>query len=73
MKQPEYITFDCYGTLIDFELNATTKEILGERADQVDLRHFLTVFRDIRYYQCFGPYQRYILIKNRFCEKGIIG
>jgi 2-haloacid dehalogenase len=59
MKQPEYITFDCYGTLIDFELNSTTKEILGERAGQVDLRRFLTVFRDIRYYQCFGPYQRY--------------
>jgi len=59
MKLPKYITFDCYGTLIDFQLTKATTEILGERAQMVNLHDFLIVFRDIRYYECLGPYQRY--------------
>jgi 2-haloacid dehalogenase len=59
MKLPKYITFDCYGTLINFELSKATAEILGERANSVNLHDFLIVFRDIRYYECLGPYQRY--------------
>jgi len=59
MKLPKYITFDCYGTLIDFQLTKTTKEILGERAASADLKRFLVVFRDIRFYECHAPYQRY--------------
>ena len=34
-------------------------EILGERANTVNVHDFLIVFRDIRYYECLGPYQRY--------------
>lgn len=59
MELPKYITFDCYGTLIDFQLTRTTIEILGERANQTNLHDFLIVFRDIRYYECLGPFQRY--------------
>ncbi len=59
MKLPKYITFDCYGTLIDFQLTKTTIDILGERANQVNLHDFLIVFRDIRFYECWAPYQRY--------------
>ncbi|MEW6406065.1 MAG: haloacid dehalogenase type II [Chloroflexota bacterium] len=59
MKLPKYITFDCYGTLIDFQLTKVTVEILGERANTVNLHDFLIVFRDIRYYECLGPFQRY--------------
>ena len=59
MNLPKYITFDCYGTLIDFQLTKATIEILGERANVVNLHDFLIVFRDIRYYECLGPFQRY--------------
>lgn len=59
MNLPKYITFDCYGTLIDFQLTKTTIDILGERANGIDLHRFLVVFRDIRYFECLGPYQRY--------------
>jgi 2-haloacid dehalogenase len=59
MKLPKYITFDCYGTLIDFQITKTTVEILGERAKTVNLKDFLVIFRDIRFYECLGPYQRY--------------
>jgi 2-haloacid dehalogenase len=67
MKLPKFITFDCYGTLIDFQLTKAVKEILGERKDTMDLHHFLVTFRDIRYYECFAPYQRYSdLLRNTF-------
>lgn len=59
MKSPKYITFDCYGTLIDFQLTKTTIDILGERASEINLHDFLIAFRDIRFYECFAPYQRY--------------
>jgi 2-haloacid dehalogenase len=35
------------------------KKLLGERAKTVNLKDFLVVFRDIRFYECLGPYQRY--------------
>lgn len=59
MKLPKYITFDCYGTLIDFQMNKVTVEILGERGKSVNMHDFLIVFRDIRYYECLGAYQPY--------------
>ncbi len=59
MKLPKYVTFDCYGTLIDFQINKTTMEILGERANTINMHDFLVVFRDIRFYECLGAYQCY--------------
>ena len=59
MKLPKYITFDCYGTLIDFQLTKATTEILGERAKTTNLHDFLITFRDIRYFECLAPYQSY--------------
>lgn len=59
MKLPKYMTFDCYGTLINFEINKVTTEILGDRANKVNLKDFLIVFRDIRFYEVLGEYRRY--------------
>jgi 2-haloacid dehalogenase len=59
MKLPKYITFDCYGTLIDFQLTKATKEILGDLVAGTDLSRFLVVFRDIRYFECLAPFQLY--------------
>ncbi len=67
MQIPKYITFDCYGTLIDFQINKVTVEILGDRINTNELKRFLVVFRDARYYECFAPYQRYSdLIRTSF-------
>lgn len=69
MKLPKYITFDCYGTLCDFQLTKTTIDILGERANETDLHRFLIVFRDIRYYKCFAPFMLYTdLLHTSFKE-----
>ncbi len=65
MKLPKFITFDCYGTLINFEINKVTVDILGERADAVNMKDFLVVFRDIRYYEVLGEYRRYSELLRR--------
>ncbi len=40
-KMPKYITFDAYGTLVKYEMNKVTTQILGERAKEIDTRSLL--------------------------------
>lgn len=65
MKLPKFLTFDCYGTLINFEINKVTANILGERANKVNMKDFLIVFRDIRFYEVLGEYRPYSELLRR--------
>jgi 2-haloacid dehalogenase len=55
------VTFDCYGTLIDFDLNRVTRAILGDRlrTDGVDEAEFLRDFRVMRFQAVLEPYRPY--------------
>lgn len=55
-------TFDCYRTLIDFDLNKLALPIVQERLDEVGVDHdeFLDNLRVIRFHAVAqGPYRRY--------------
>ncbi|MFD2759299.1 HAD-IA family hydrolase [Gulosibacter faecalis] len=55
-------TFDCYRTLIDFDLNRLALPIVRDRLDEVGIDHdtFLDNLRVIRFYAVAqGPYTRY--------------
>lgn len=55
-------TFDCYRTLIDFDLNRATLPIVRDRLDEVGIGHseFLDNLRVMRFYAVAqGPYTRY--------------
>ena len=58
---PDTITFDCYGTLVDFDLNRVTRGILGDRLriDGVDEAEFLDDFRVMRFQAVLEPYRPY--------------
>lgn len=58
---PDTITFDCYGTLVDFDLNHVTRGILGDRLriDGVDEAAFLDDFRVMRFQAVLEPYRPY--------------
>ena len=43
-KMPKYITFDAYGTLVNFEMTKVTMQILGERAKKINTEAFLQEF-----------------------------
>jgi 2-haloacid dehalogenase len=60
MQMPKVITFDCYDTLVEFPIDAVTREIVGDRAGDVDLEALLAEFEALRYETTTNrPYQPY--------------
>lgn len=59
MILPRYVTFDCYGTLTDFNLTPATLKTLGSRLDGVDTEAFLRRFEVVRYEEVLGEYRPY--------------
>jgi len=55
------VTFDAYGTLIDFRLLEATRQILADRLpmDGVDTEEFLDDFRVMRFQAVLEPYRSY--------------
>ena len=49
VKLPTWITFDCYDTLVEFPIDRVTREILGARADDIDIDEFLAAFEALRF------------------------
>ena len=69
MTLPEYITFDCYGTLIDFNLDAAALHILGSRLEHVAADAFLREFEKIRFEEVLGVYRPYREVLRRSLER----
>ena len=61
MIKAHVVTFDCYGTLVDFDLDRVTSHILGERLaiDGVDEAEFLRDFRVMRFQAVLEEYRPY--------------
>jgi FMN phosphatase YigB (HAD superfamily) len=57
--RPRYITFDCYGTLIDFQIGALTRTLLADRLDPARMPRFLTDFSAYRLDETLGPREPY--------------
>jgi 2-haloacid dehalogenase len=57
----QVVTFDAYGTLIDFRLSDATRQILADRLpmDGVDTEEFLDDFRVMRFQAVLEPYRSY--------------
>ena len=57
----QVVTFDCYGTLVDFDLNGPVRDALGPRLriDGVDEAEFLRDFRVMRFQAVLEEYRPY--------------
>ncbi len=64
-KLPKYITFDAYGTLVQYQLNKATKRILGERAKKIDMQAFLDEYHDLRWQAVLEEYRPYETLLRR--------
>jgi 2-haloacid dehalogenase len=55
------VTFDAYGTLVDFRLSDATRQVLADRLpmDGVDTEEFLDDFRVMRFQAVLEPYRTY--------------
>jgi 2-haloacid dehalogenase len=69
LKRPAYITFDCYGTLVDFDLGPITIEQLGPRLARLDREAFLNAFEELRFQEVLGPYRPYREVLKRSLER----
>ncbi|WGW11661.1 haloacid dehalogenase type II [Saxibacter everestensis] len=70
MSTKPVVTFDCYRTLVDFDLNRATLPIVRDRLDEVGVDHeeFLDNLRVMRFQAVAQPYQRYADIVKQTLE-----
>jgi 2-haloacid dehalogenase len=57
--RPTYITFDCYGTLIHFQMSDLTRALFADRLPSDRLEAFTTDFSAYRFDEVLGPWQPY--------------
>jgi 2-haloacid dehalogenase len=71
--RPEYISFDCYGTLINYQIEPTTRHMLAGRVPEQQMPAFMRDFRNYRYDQVCGSYYAYEQVLqdafDRVCKK----
>lgn len=65
IKMPKYITFDAYGTLVNFQLTKATKQVLGDRLNEIDQEKFFDEFSDARFADIMKPYRPYEAVLRR--------
>jgi 2-haloacid dehalogenase len=70
MSTKPVVTFDCYRTLVDFDLNRAVLPIIKDRLDMVGVDHevFLDNLRVMRFQGVANPYQRYTDIVKQTLE-----
>jgi 2-haloacid dehalogenase len=64
-KLPKYITFDAYGTLVNFQLSKVTLEILDGRAQKIDTEAFLDDYHVMRFDAIMEEYRPYEALLRR--------
>lgn len=57
--RPTFITFDVYGTLIDFRMSALARTIYGDRLAGEPLDRFIAFFEAYRRDEALGPWKPY--------------
>ena len=57
--RPKYVSFDCYGTLINYQITPITKELVGDQVPPEQWDRFVAEFRGYRYDQVCGEHYPY--------------
>jgi 2-haloacid dehalogenase len=53
-NRPDFVTFDCYGTLINYQIAPVTRQLLADQVTQDEFDAFIPIFRAYRYDQVLG-------------------
>jgi 2-haloacid dehalogenase len=71
--EPKYITFDCYGTLTNFQMGQTARELYGDKLDKAKMDEFVEFFRGYRLDEVLGAWKPYrdVVVNSvrRTCER----
>ncbi|AWN15051.1 haloacid dehalogenase type II [Salinisphaera sp. LB1] len=70
IMRPQYITFDCYGTLTNFQMTGLAKELFADRIPEPErMARFCTDFGAYRFDEVLGPYRPYDQVVRRALER----
>lgn len=74
MFRPKYITFDCYGTLLDFEMGPAARRAYADRlTDAAQMEFFVREFKAFRLDEVLGAFKPFRDVVEgslrRTCEK----
>jgi 2-haloacid dehalogenase len=66
---PGYVTFDCYGTLINFQIDATIRRAFRSRLPEGLAAGFLATAERYRFDEVLGPWKPYRDVISRSTER----
>jgi 2-haloacid dehalogenase len=69
IKRPQFITFDCYGTLTDFQMAAMTRERFKDRISPQNMPQFVKDFAAYRLDEVLGAWQPYDQVVKSALER----
>jgi 2-haloacid dehalogenase len=69
--KPKFVTFDMNGTLINFRINDTMCEVLGDRLPAELADDFLRICKAYRIDECTGAYQPFHQVVARSMERAL--
>lgn len=67
--RPKYITFDCYGTLTNFQMAEAAQGIYGEQLDEPKMAQFIKNFAAYRLDEILGDWKPYNEVVHNAVER----
>ena len=69
--RPKYVTFDCHGTLIDFQMAGAAKDIFGHLFDDLQMAEFIKNFQAYRIDEVLRDWQPYADVVHNALETAV--
>lgn len=67
--RPKYITFDCYGTLTNFQMAEAARDLYGSRLDEPRMQAFIKNFAAYRLDEILGDWKPYADVVHNSLER----
>lgn len=67
--RPKYITFDCYGTLINFQMAEAASDLYSKQLDEVRMQKFIRNFAAYRLDEIMGAWKPYAEVVHNAIER----
>jgi len=67
--RPKYVTFDCHGTLINFQMAEAARDLYGDRLSEAAMQKFIKSFTAYRIDEVLGAWKPYSDIVHNALER----
>lgn len=67
--RPKFVTFDCHGTLINYDMAGAARRIYGEQLDEVAMTQFIKNFAAYRLDEVLGAWKPYAEVVHNSLER----